>query len=87
MGSIFAATAAVVVSVQTLIFATASPAVAISADLAKKCRELAIKSHPPEPAGTKPYAQAERDFFRNCISKSDDAKDNGPEKGPPTGPP
>ena len=68
------------------ILATASPAIAISADLAKKCRELAVKSHPPAPAGTAPYAQAERDFFRDCISKGDDAKDNGPQKAPPAGP-
>jgi hypothetical protein len=86
MGSIFSATAAGVLSVQILILSTASPAIAISADLAKKCREMAIKSHPPAPAGTTPYAQAQRDFFRNCISKSDDAKDNGPQKAPPAGP-
>lgn len=86
MKRIFAATAAVAVSLQILILATASPAMAISADLAKKCRELAVKSHPPAPAGTAPYAQAERDFFRDCISKGDDAKDNGPQKAPPAGP-
>ena len=86
MKSTFAATAAVVVSLQILILSAASPAIAISADLAKKCRELAVKSHPPAPAGTTPYAQAERDFFRDCISKGDDAKDNGPQKAPPAGP-
>jgi hypothetical protein len=86
MGSILAATAGAVISVQILVLSTASPAIAISADVAKRCREMAIKSHPPEPAGTKAYAQAERDSFRDCISKSDDAKDNSPQKPPPTGP-
>jgi hypothetical protein len=86
MGNILAAAAAVIISVSVLILSGASPAIAISADLAKKCREVAIKAHPPEPAGTRSYAQAERDFFRNCISKSDDAKDNGPQKAPPAGP-
>jgi hypothetical protein len=86
MGSVFAATAAVVISVQILILSTASPAIAISADVAKRCREMAIKAHPPGPAGTKGYAQAERDSFRDCISKSDDAKDNSPQKPPPAGP-
>jgi hypothetical protein len=86
MGSIFAAAAAVVVSVQILVLSMASPAIAISADVAKRCREMALKSHPPEPAGTKPYAQAERDYFRSSISKSDNAKDNGPQKVPPAGP-
>jgi len=86
MGSIKAVTVAVVMSVQILILSTASPATAISADVAKRCREMATKAHPPEPAGTKGYAQAERDSFRDCISKGDDAKDNSRQKAPPAGP-
>jgi hypothetical protein len=46
-----------------------APASALSAEVAKKCRELAIKAHPPKPAGTKAYAQAERDYFRDCVAK------------------
>jgi len=34
---------------------TAGP---IGAELAKKCRELSIKAHPTERAGSKAYAQA-----------------------------
>jgi hypothetical protein len=45
---------------------TAGP---ISAELAKKCRELAIKAHPTERAGTTPYAQAQRQYFQDCIAK------------------
>ena len=46
---------------------------AISAELAKKCRELAIKSHPTLPAGSKGGAeQAQRDYFRECIAKNGD---------------
>jgi hypothetical protein len=45
---------------------TAGP---ISAELAKKCRELAIKAHPTERAGTTPCAQAQRDYFQECIAK------------------
>ena len=86
MRSILAAVAAVAISVQILILSTASPAIAISADIAKKCREMAIKSHPSARAGTAPYAQAERDFFRDCISKSENAKDSSPQKTPPAGP-
>jgi hypothetical protein len=41
----------------------------ISADLAKKCRALAIKAHPTERAATIPYAQAQRDYFQNCVAK------------------
>ena len=51
-------------------FATTQVAYVISADLAKKCRELAIKSHPPTLAGSsKGTAQAERDYFRQCVAK------------------
>jgi hypothetical protein len=46
-----------------------APASALSAEVAKKCRELAIKAHPPKPAGTTAYAQAERDYFRDCVAK------------------
>ena len=39
-------------------------------ELANKCRDMAIKSHPPPfPLGNKAYAQAERDFFRTCVAK------------------
>jgi hypothetical protein len=38
--------------------------------LANKCRDMAIKSHPPPfPLGNKAYAQDERDFFRACVAK------------------
>jgi hypothetical protein len=40
---------------------TAGP---IRAELAKKCRELSIKAHPTERAGSKAYAQAQRVFPR-----------------------
>jgi len=49
----------------------AGPAAAITAEVAKKCREVAVKSHPPQPAGTKDYAQAERDAFRDCVAKEE----------------
>jgi hypothetical protein len=59
-----------IVSAQLIL--SGSPAMAISVELAKKCRDLAIKAHPPSRAGTNPYAQAERDFFSNCVSKNGD---------------
>ena len=40
----------------------------ISAELAKKCRALAIKARPTERAGTTPYAQAQREYFQQCIA-------------------
>jgi hypothetical protein len=62
--------ASLVISAQLIL--SGSPAMAISAELAKKCRDLAIKAHPPSPAGTSSYAQAERDFFSYCVSKNGD---------------
>jgi hypothetical protein len=58
--------------VSTQLILSGSPAMAISVELAKKCRDLAIKAHPPKPAGTNPYAQAERDYFNDCVSKNGD---------------
>jgi hypothetical protein len=51
--------------------ATAShPAFAISADLAKKCRDMAIKAHPFDIAGSKTgSAAAERSYFNECVAK------------------
>ncbi len=52
------------------------PASAITAELAKKCRELAIKAHPTPTAGSKtnPFsgsgaAKAQRDYYNACIAK------------------
>jgi hypothetical protein len=45
---------------------------AITAELAKKCRELAIKAHPTQPAGSKGYEQAQRDYFKLCVQKNGD---------------
>jgi hypothetical protein len=66
-----AAWTALAVLAQIAVLSSALPAAALSADLAKKCRDMAIKSHPPPtPPGNKAYAQAEREFFRDCIAKN-----------------
>lgn len=47
---------------------TAGPASAITAELAKKCRQLAFEAHPPVRAGTKAGTGAEsRAFYKACI--------------------
>lgn len=74
--------AIVVGSLQIYALSAASPAFAISADLAKKCRDMAIKAHPPGQVGTA-YAQAERDYFRECIAKNGAMPGNNPPKAPP----
>jgi hypothetical protein len=60
-----------ILSMSLVIIWASSPAAAISAELANKCREMAIKAHPPpSPPGNKAYAQAEREFFRTCVSQN-----------------
>jgi hypothetical protein len=46
------------------------PAGAITAEVAKKCRELAIQAHPPQPAGTIPYSEEERAYFKECVNST-----------------
>ena len=53
-----------------IIVDAASPVSAVTASLANKCRDLAIKAHPPPfPLGNSAYAQAEREFFSACVSQ------------------
>jgi hypothetical protein len=55
---------------------TARPASAISAELAKKCRAMAIKAHPSPKLGSKASGadKAQRDYFRECIAKGGNAE-------------
>jgi hypothetical protein len=52
------------------LFGSNSPASAITAEVAKKCRELAIQAHPPQPAGTIAYREAERGYFKECVNST-----------------
>ena len=83
MGNILTSFVSIIVLAYVLILSTESPAVAISAELAKKCRDMAIKAHPMTLPGTTPYAAAERDFFRVCISKNGNMTNTDTEKAPP----
>jgi len=71
----------------TLIIACALPgatksAPALTAELAKKCRSLALKAQPYRRAGTaKGTAQAQRDYYRECIAK--EGKMDGAGQPPP----
>jgi hypothetical protein len=82
MGNISIGLATLAVTIQILL-SSASPAAAVSADLAKKCRQMAVKAHPREVAGTNPYAQAERSFFRECVSKNGQMQKDNPPNAPP----
>lgn len=54
------------------------PSSAISADLANKCRAMAIKAHPTPSAGSKASGaeKAQRDYFQACIAKGGKMDDN-----------
>ena len=48
----------------------ATPAAAITADLAKKCQALMIKAYPPVLAGSKHgTAKEERQYYQTCLAK------------------
>jgi curli biogenesis system outer membrane secretion channel CsgG len=65
---------------------TAVPASAISLELAKKCRDMAVKAHPPPiRLGNKPYAQAERDFFALCVAHNGNVENPDASKNSDTG--
>jgi hypothetical protein len=50
--------------------ASMKPAPALTAELANKCRSLALTAQPPRRAGTaKGSAQAQRDYYHECIAK------------------
>jgi hypothetical protein len=87
MGAIALRLATILVLVEIAALSAPSPAVAIDAALAKKCRSMAIKAHPPQLPGSKPYARAERDFFRECVAKKGDMPESNQEQGPDSAPP
>lgn len=59
----------------------ATPASAISADLAIKCREMAIKAHPPTvPGAKKGSAAAQRVYYQSCIANGGIGPDDDPQK-------
>jgi hypothetical protein len=43
----------------------------ITAELAKKCRALAIQAYPTQPAGVKSrFEEQQRAYFRECVAKN-----------------
>jgi hypothetical protein len=69
-----------------LLLSATAPAEAISADLANKCREMAIHAYPPKVAGSKTGSAAEeRSYFRSCISNNGSMPED--EKNTSTPPP
>jgi hypothetical protein len=58
------------VAATVTVFVHTQPAIAISVELAKKCRDLAIKAHPYTLPGFKAgNAEGERSYFKDCVAK------------------
>lgn len=50
------------------------PASAISEEIAKKCRAMAVKAHPTARAGTRTgAAKAQQEYFKDCVAKEEKA--------------
>jgi hypothetical protein len=61
---------ALVILIAAVLAWSQAPAGAISEELAKKCRAMALKVHPSARPGTKTGSQkAQQDYFRNCVAK------------------
>jgi hypothetical protein len=70
MRNIPKAIVALVVALAVTVFLQAQPAMAISVELAKKCRDMAIKAHPYTLPGIKAgSAEGERSYFKDCVEK------------------
>lgn len=58
-----------------------TPALALSADLAIKCRQMAIERYPPTRPGVKRgTAEEERNFYRDCVANKGSMPDGNPSK-------
>ena len=62
-----------------VLYMYATPASAIDADVAKKCRALAVKAYPTPKAGTKAGGaeKAQRDYFQTCLTNADKDEKSG----------
>ena len=72
----------------------ATPALAISVELAKKCRAMAIQAHPYKIPGIKGpgTAEAERSYYSDCLAKGGNMPpppptQNAPPASAPSSPP
>lgn len=87
--------AALGISFATFLYATEKPAGAVTLELAKKCRDLALKAHPYKLPGEKGpgSATAERDYYNECVARGGNMPDesSGPAQSGnsqvPTSPP
>ena len=72
---------AMALAIQVMAIKAMSAAAPPSPELAKKCRQMAIKAHPTVAAGTmKGSAQAQREYFQACIAQGGNVGEDTPRK-------
>lgn len=59
----------VTATVAALMLASASAQAAVSASLAKQCREMMVKAYPLTAWGTAVSASAQRAYFQECLKR------------------
>ena len=65
-----------------VIVPSAQPASALTAELAKTCRSMAIKAHPTaRPGSAKGSAQAQREYFQKCVDNNGKMPDEAGTQG------
>jgi hypothetical protein len=69
MGKTAALWAAMAACTVSLSFLSATSSEAVTAELARKCRAMALAAYPPQPVG-KPYAQLQREYYLKCIANN-----------------
>lgn len=74
--------AVIVVGAIGIAILTPHSASAISAELAKKCRGLALKAYPPPPTGSKSgNAGQMRGYYANCLAHDGNVPESTPSQG------
>jgi hypothetical protein len=77
----FAASFAVILIV---VLSIPAPASAITVELAKQCRGMALKTHPTALAGSKTgTARAQRDYYLKCIANNGTMPADDAQSAPP----
>jgi hypothetical protein len=71
----------------TALFVPTTPATAITAELANKCRALAIKANPPQRIGAKAgTAGNERKYYSDCVANGGSTPDEKTQSPPSAAP-
>ena len=71
MGSVKNYFGAMMIAGFVAVISAGQPASAITAELAKKCREMAFKAYPPVATGSKQSnAKGQQDYYRTCVAKN-----------------